>query len=222
MSQAFTPRLDILPQNQRALWPSLAALVALGFVLYGGTAIALQLGHRESVDFDFFSHNPLDQAQLFAALPELRHAAILQEAPDTLTVETSGRVKLSFFGGLGFGRVGTPWRADDNGLEVASLLDLMTTKLKVIMQRIEAKDYLDIAAMLDANIDLAAGLAGARALYGVQFQPSESLKALTWFEGGDLHLLDHATRTRLVASAAAVTQLPNIPRLSGRLSHQPE
>jgi hypothetical protein len=218
MSQIFTPRLDILPQSQRALWPSLAALMALGFVLYGGTAIALQLGHRESVDFDLFSHHPLNQTRLFEVLPELRSAKILQEAPDTLTVETTGQVKLSFFGGLGFGRVGIPLRANDTGLEVASLLDLMTTKLKVIVQRIESKDYRDIAAMLDAKIDLAEGLSGARTLYGVQFQPSESLKAMTWFEGGDLDLIDPDTRKKLVAAAASVKDLPNIERLASRLS----
>lgn len=218
MTDNFIPHLDILPPNQKALWPSLSVLVTLGFVLYGGTAVALQLGHRESIDFDFFNDQPLDRARLLATLPVLHHAKILQEAPDTLTVETSGAVKLSFFGGLGFGRVGTPLRANDTGLEVASLLDLMTTKLKVIMQRIEAKDYCDIASMLDAKVELAEGLAGARALYGLQFQPSESLKALTWFEGGDLHLLDQSLRTKLVVAAAAVTDLPQIERLSSRLS----
>jgi hypothetical protein len=218
MTDNFIPHLDILPPNQKALWPSLSVLVTLGFVLYGGTAVALQLGHRESIDFDFFNDQPLDRALLLAILPVLHDAKILQEVPDTLTVETSGAVKLSFFGGLGFGRVGTPLRANDTGLEVASLLDLMTTKLKVIMQRIEAKDYCDIASMLDAKVELAEGLAGARALYGLQFQPSESLKALTWFEGGDLHLLDQSLRTKLVAAAAAVTDLPKIERLASRLS----
>jgi hypothetical protein len=218
MTDNLIPHLDILPPNQKALWPSLSVLVTLGFVLYGGTAVALQLGHRESIDFDFFNDQPLDRARLLAILPVLHDAKILQEVPDTLTVETSGAVKLSFFGGLGFGRVGTPLRANDTGLEVASLLDLMTTKLKVIMQRIETKVYCDIASMLDAKVELAEGLAGARALYGLQFQPSESLKALTWFEGGDLHLLDQSLRTKLVAAAAAVTDLPKIERLASRLS----
>jgi Nucleotidyl transferase AbiEii toxin, Type IV TA system len=218
MTLTFAPRLDILPSNQKLLWPSLATLVTLGFVLYGGTAVALQLGHRESTDFDFFSHNALDRVKLFKLLPDLRSAKILQEAPDTLTVETAGKVKLSFFGGLSFGRVAEPLRASDTGMEVASLLDLMTTKLKVIMQRIESKDYHDIAAMLNAKVDLAAGLAGARALYGLHFQPSESLKAMTWFEGGDLDLLDPVMRTKLVAAAANVKDLPKIERLASRLS----
>jgi hypothetical protein len=57
----FTPRLDILPPPQRRLWHELAALPA-EFVLYGGTALALHLGHRQSVDFGFFGNRPLDEA----------------------------------------------------------------------------------------------------------------------------------------------------------------
>lgn len=46
--------MDILPASQRQLWPELDAVPA-DFVLYGGTGLALQLGHRVSEDFDFFS-----------------------------------------------------------------------------------------------------------------------------------------------------------------------
>jgi uracil-DNA glycosylase len=51
-----SPRADVLPLPQRRLWPELAVVQNEAFVLYGGTAVALFLGHRESVDFDFFSH----------------------------------------------------------------------------------------------------------------------------------------------------------------------
>lgn len=54
MPATFEPRLDILPASQRHLWPELDA-VPSDFVLYRGTALALQLGHRVSEDFDFFS-----------------------------------------------------------------------------------------------------------------------------------------------------------------------
>lgn len=47
------PILAALPDEQRRLWPALAD-VPDAFVLYGGTALALRLGHRSSVDFDFF------------------------------------------------------------------------------------------------------------------------------------------------------------------------
>lgn len=57
----FKPRLDVLPEAQRRLWLQLAQTPRLGFVLYGGTAIALRLGHRPSIDFDFFTDKPLDR-----------------------------------------------------------------------------------------------------------------------------------------------------------------
>ena len=49
----FEPHLEALPEIQRALWPRLVALPP-DAVLYGGTALALRLRHRVSVDFDFF------------------------------------------------------------------------------------------------------------------------------------------------------------------------
>ena len=55
MEEIFHPRLDILPPEQRRLWNELGS-VPTEFVLYGGTAIALHLGHRDSVDFDFFAN----------------------------------------------------------------------------------------------------------------------------------------------------------------------
>src|SRR5215475_12554990 len=62
MPKRFDPRLDILPDAQRELWPQLSAAPRLSFVLYGGTAVALHLGHRTSVDFDFVRSAPLDEA----------------------------------------------------------------------------------------------------------------------------------------------------------------
>ena len=68
---------------------------------------------------------------------------MIQSQPDTLSVlvpAIESSVKLSFFGSIGIGRVGVPSRTQDGVLEVASLLDLLAAKLKVIQQRIEAKD----------------------------------------------------------------------------------
>jgi hypothetical protein len=59
----FLPDLDRLPEAQRALWPELAATPE-SFTLYGGTALALRLGHRASVDFDFFSNVSFDPERL--------------------------------------------------------------------------------------------------------------------------------------------------------------
>ncbi len=66
--------MEILPPAQLRLWPELSGLAERGFVLYDGTAIALQLGHRASVDFDFFANHPLDKEALRAAFPWLATA----------------------------------------------------------------------------------------------------------------------------------------------------
>ena len=130
----MVPRLSILPAAQQKIWPALRAVTDLDFVLYGGTAIALRLGHRISVDFDFFTRGEFDPFALRGPLPFLESARTLQSEPQTLTVslpvqgETEA-VKLSFFGGI---RFADPERADmtDDGVaKVASLTDLMATKL---------------------------------------------------------------------------------------------
>ncbi len=56
-------QLSILPKPQRVFLPLLEQ-VPKRFILYGGTAIALRLGHRESVDFDFFSSDDFNHNQL--------------------------------------------------------------------------------------------------------------------------------------------------------------
>ena len=134
---------------------------------------------------------------------------MLQQAKDTLVVRVSG-VKLSFFGGMRFGRVGDPLLTRDGVAQVASLDDLMAHKLKVILQRAEKKDYEDIAAMLDAGISLGHGLAAAKLFFGGAFQAAESLKALTYFKDGDLPRLAKADRNGLIAAAVAIGDLPDV------------
>ena len=222
MTARFQPRLDVLPATQRALWPALRNLKTLGWVLYGGTAVSLRLGHRVSLDFDFFSNRPLDRMELVEALPSLRFATALQERPDTLTVlmgaaeaSDANPVKVSFFGGLGFGRVGTPDLTADEVLCVASADDLLAHKVKVLLQRVEAKDYVDVAALVESGVRLDKALAAARLMFGSTFQPSESLKALVYFEGGDLDTLPADIRQALIAAAASVGDLPRVQRIAG-------
>ena len=105
-------------------------------------------------------------------------------------------------------RVGTTQASEDGIMQVASLDDLMATKLKVILQRAEAKDYGDIAAMINEGVSLSKGLAAARAIFGPNFQPSESLKALTYFEDGDLSSLTESQKEVLIQAAVAVRDLP--------------
>ncbi len=224
---ALIPHLEALPEAQRRFWPALQPATALGFVLYGGTAVSLRWGHRQSVDFDFFTDRPLDRSAMNRGISWLGTATVLQEAPDTLTVlvgetardeTTSSQVKISFFGNISFGRLSDPGVTSDGVAQVASPLDLLATKLKVLLQRIEAKDYQDVAILLNSGVALDLGLAGARALYGPALQPAECLKALVYFQGGDLDSLTMVTRNTLISAVASVRSLPDMAIISRALA----
>ncbi|MBI5577280.1 MAG: nucleotidyl transferase AbiEii/AbiGii toxin family protein [Deltaproteobacteria bacterium] len=197
----FPTRLDILPPGQRKLWPFLSPLKDMGYCLYGGTALALRYGHRQSVDFDFFSDRPLDEKGLGISLPWLTVATILRNDPGTFVVLASPprskrAVKVSLFGELSLGRVGIPELTSDGVVLAASVRDLMATKLKALFDRVEPRDYLDIAAMLRNKVSLPQGLADARVLFGNFFSAAECMRILCWFDDPDLASLpDHVKRT---------------------------
>ena len=183
------------------------------FWLYGGAALALHLGHRQSIDFDFFLDRPLDSMALAPALPFLAGAEVLQREPNTLTclVDRDGPVRVSFFGVPNLRRLRAPSISPDNGLRIASLYDLAGTKAAVVQIRAEAKDYLDIDALLiDGRVDLPTALACGVAVYGAQFDPQSTLKALVYFEDGNLPNLPRAVKDRL-ARAAGDVDLDKLP-----------
>ncbi|WP_072374033.1 nucleotidyl transferase AbiEii/AbiGii toxin family protein [Hyphomicrobium sp. NDB2Meth4] len=205
MASTFSPRLDILPSAQRRLWPDLSQ-TPQQFILYGGTAIALQLGHRVSVDFDFFAFADVDTTHLHLSVPYLRDAKVIQHEANTLTclIGTDHPVKVSFFGLPKQHPVDPALFATGNNLPVASLLDLAATKMLTVQSRAQAKDYLDVDALISHGITLNKALAAAKKVYGAAFEPTPTLKALTYFDDGDLPSVPQDVRKRLVKASAAV------------------
>lgn len=204
----FQPKLEVLPSDQRALWPLLAEVPA-HFVLYGGTAVALRMGHRVSVDFDFFTSQAFTPEQLFADISWLRtpEPKLLQRQSNTVTAEVvgpGGRVKVSFFGTIGFGQIHPPDRCTDNGLKIASAEDLLALKLATIQQRLEAKDYLDICALLRAGLSLPAALGHLEALHPLATNAMITLKTLVHFKGGDLDSLPTEVKLELEQAVRGV------------------
>jgi hypothetical protein len=210
-------KLEILPQVQRRLWNELKN-TPQEFVLYGGTALALRLGHRTSEDFDFLSNRPFLPDVLRKTIGYLQDAEMRQFEENTLTaiVNRDGPVKVSFFGGLKLNRVQDPDVMPDNGIKVASLLDIAATKLATIQQRAQARDYEDVLALSGAGVSLSEMLAAAEAVYGSTFNGTLSLKALTFFADGDLPTLSPAIQSRLRTLASQVS-LQQIPLMRARV-----
>lgn len=208
----FSPRLDVLPEAQRRLWGELSA-VPQEFTLYGGTALALHLGHRKSVDFDFFGSRAIDVASLETEIPFLAGAEIIQRDKNTLSalVDRGEPVKVSFFGVPKLPRLAPSLTAKDNGLQIASLLDLAGTKASVLQVRAEAKDYIDMDALMQiGGVGLPFALAAAEKLYGPSFNPEITLKALSYFDDGDLRELPTEMKYRF-ANAIRKVDLDHLP-----------
>ena len=219
MPPTFAPRLDVLTESQRLLWPELDA-VPSDFVLYGGTGLALQLGHRMSEDFDFFSSIGFDPSRLQARLPFFRDLGAADDdvwvhrKRDNLEafVERRGPVKVAFFGGLDtLHRVQDPRLAEGSRVRVASLLDLAGMKMRVIQMRGSWKDYVDIHALVCHGIDLSAALGAAKAI-DRSSEPSTSIRALQFFGDGTLDRVPAAMQRDWSAWAQAV----DLTRLPGR------
>ena len=216
MPDPFDPRIEILPPAQKEIWLQLAPAADLSFVLHGGTAVALHLGHRVSIDFDFFRTAPLEKIKIETSFPFVRHARTIQEAENTVVLSVpmpSGPVKVSFFGGRGLGRINDPLRTRDSMLLVASLEDLLATKLKTILDRAEAKDYRDIAAMLSAGVSLEKALAAFVGNY--RRDPVLPLRALGFFKDGDFPSLPKADQDLLRAARDGVSNLPDVHLSNG-------
>lgn len=208
----FRPRLDILPPPQRALWAELDTTPA-HFTLYGGTALALRLGHRRSVDFDFFSRSAFNPAALARDIPYLAGAEPVQIVSHTLTcrVERGGPVLVSFFGNLDLREVAPRETAEGMALHVASLLDLAGTKALTVQQRAQARDYVDIDALIRHGVGLPQILAAGNVVYGHSFNPLITLKALSYFD--DVASLPAEVRGRLQTAVASV-DLDRLPVLA--------
>ncbi|MEJ7749059.1 MAG: nucleotidyl transferase AbiEii/AbiGii toxin family protein [Candidatus Limnocylindrales bacterium] len=201
----FEPRLDILPPAQRAVWARFGSLPA-DAVLYGGTGLALRLGHRTSVDFDFFLARSFAPGEMRREIAAIGPLEVVQSAADTLGVRVDG-VQLSLFG-VDLATVASPEVTTDVPVPVASLLDIGATKAQTIIDRAEAKDYLDLDALVRGGLRLADLLGAAQIVFGPRFSPMLALKALASYEDGDLPSLPEPIRRRLSAAAAEVSGIP--------------
>lgn len=118
------------------------------FYLAGGTSLALQIGHRDSVDFDFFSDEEFDTKKIFEETKENfkdHKLTIIQEEKNTLTVLVNDFAKVSFFYypyKLVADKIETPY------FNIAGEIDIGCMKLSEITSRATNKDYVDLFYIL--------------------------------------------------------------------------
>ncbi len=116
---------EVLPPEQKDALRSLAPVaVSEGFHLAGGTALAIQLGHRQSIDFDWFRRAPIaDPLQLAAKLRDVLGAFELVEVAGGTVHGKLGGVRVSFFE-YGYAALRPTLLWAEFGCPLASLSDL--------------------------------------------------------------------------------------------------
>lgn len=154
MDDALSSLAGFLPASTLAAWRTLAPVVPDVAYLCGGTALTAHLQHRVSRDLDFFTERPFDVRALNDALntvgtfaPTLADEGTLNGVFEDTKVQfldaSSQRLlePTTLFGGV----------------RLASLADVLATKLKVIQDRGALRDYLDLM-ILDEHIPIEEGL----------------------------------------------------------------
>jgi len=137
----------ILDQKRLALLPLFKSFKE-SFYLAGGTALALQIGHRDSVDFDFFCEKDIRTKELFERLRVIFKGHVLrniQEEVNTLTVLVDDAIKISFFTHK-YKCISKTLH--DANVTYAGIADIGCMKLSAITGRASNKDYIDLYFIL--------------------------------------------------------------------------
>lgn len=170
---------EILDHKQQELLPELARWKDT-FYLAGGTGLALHIGHRKSIDFDFFSPEPIQTDRLFADLREtFSHHSLLkvQEEKNTLGIIVDETIKVSF---MTYGYPILEKFSEEPFLNIASLRDIAVMKLSAIVSRATTKDYADMFFILKER-SLATLLEDASKKYP-ELDTNLILKSLVYFD----------------------------------------
>lgn len=172
--------IEILTDSQRKLFPLLQEMSS-SFGLVGGTAIALQLGHRRSIDFDLFTHQPFDSLMLRDKI--MNNHQIDQTMIDTqneLTLSVDG-VKLTFYK--------YPYQLNysenlEGVITMPSVITLAAMKAFAIGRRAKWKDYVDLYFVMKQD-GFETVVATARETFGNDFNEKLFRSQLCYFDDID-------------------------------------
>jgi hypothetical protein len=177
--------LDILTERQRTALSLLAPEAEQrGFYLAGGTAVALHLGHRRSVDFDWFCRDPLPDPLRLAQ--EIRNAVPRFKAGQISRGTLYGKlssVQVSFLE-YKYPLLDPLVECPEFGCHLAALRDLACMKLSALAQRGAKKDFLDLYALGQQGFRLQEMLDWYRTKFNVQ-DIAHLAYALAYFDDAD-------------------------------------
>jgi len=156
---------EILSREQAELLPFISAFKR-GFYLVGGTAIALQLGHRQSIDFDLFTAAKVKGATLQRQVEQSGFSYKLLGASADQIHFVLNNVKVTFFS--------YPYPVEhpmtlSDVISMPSLLSLAAMKAFALGRRAKWKDYVDLHFLLRDHFTVTEISLEARRLFGDSF-----------------------------------------------------
>ncbi|MEK7163826.1 MAG: nucleotidyl transferase AbiEii/AbiGii toxin family protein [Patescibacteria group bacterium] len=180
--------LDVLDKPQQVLWQKLKDLSKNSCVLAGGTAIAMQIGHRISEDFDLFIPGVISRATRKKALE-------LMEGIDRIPLDDTHQLTILSKTGLKLTVVSHPHiplykLVKTDSLSLFDLRDLASNKAFTIGQRGKWRDYVDLYFLLKEKIiTLDQLLNESKKRFKVEFDPRRFLDQLTFTQDlGDFNI----------------------------------
>ncbi len=135
---------SVLDPATRETWTQIAEVVPAEAYLVGGTAVAAHIGHRRSRDLDFYLEKRVDLDALERTLDRVGTLAVTDRDEGTLNCVLDGTVVQ--FVDASNERVVEPTILVA-GIRVASIGDLLATKLNAITHRPALRDYVDVQAI---------------------------------------------------------------------------
>ena len=137
--------VSVLPKSTATVFHKIASLEFIKpFYLSGGTALALQLKHRQSEDLDFFTHHDFDSAMLQSDVSKLGLLTNVMLDKKTLNCVVSG-VKLQFLY-YPYNLLEKPLLFEN--VSISTVFDVACTKLITISSRGYKKDFIDLYFLL--------------------------------------------------------------------------
>jgi hypothetical protein len=173
---------DVLTDKQNRLL-GLIKKFQQEFYLAGGTAIALQIGHRRSIDFDLFSKDPLNTMKIIRTIKRnsRRIDATLEESVEELTMIIEG-VKITF---LEYPFDINPSINLDDIISMPDLLTLTAMKAYSLGRRSKWKDYIDLYFIFRDYFTIRDVSKKAKEIFGGGFNERLFREQLCYFEGID-------------------------------------
>lgn len=174
---------DVLGADLRPIWRQVADILPPngGHRLVGGTALAVHLRHRQSFDLDFLSTRPFDGHLLAQRLGQIPGAEIVAARDDWTDVRvgiTNVRVARQPIGATGTAPRWLAASASVSGVEVASVQDLLASKLDVVLRRAASRDYYDLVSIdTMTSHSLEDGLGYHRRRYGATPEQTDRIIA---------------------------------------------